>query len=100
MTELVADASVHRGEESQAKSRHSRNVGVAGTPSEREGGDVRRAEALRDRVELADLLLLLLALLRLELLDPRLVELRVALEARVFRNPVLSAGGSAQRRTA
>ena len=72
-----------------AEKENVRDVRVLRAPGECEGGDVRPAEALREGIELADLLLLLLALRRFELLDAVLVERRVGLEARVFRDSVL-----------
>lgn len=72
--------------------KHARDVRVLRAPGERKGCDVRSAETLRKRIELADLLLLLLALRRLELLDAVLVERGVRLEARVLRNAVLYRG--------
>jgi len=68
---------------------NARDVRVLRAPGECEGGDVRSAEALRECIKLADLLLLLLALRRFELLDTVLVERGVGLEARVLRDTVL-----------
>lgn len=73
----------------EGRSSDSRDVRVLGAPREGERRDVRRAEALRELVELADRLLLLLALLRLEVLDAVAVNVLVVLEPRVLRNTVL-----------